>query len=199
MRTQIIRRLKKNEACDNALNETVKKPSVRRANYDEYKAMNWMEREEIAVLDMGDCDFREMNFISICQDAKNLTWIELSNTIIDPMCEVYCMDDHVSLLDRGVFIDDIGIICWRSAGNTPSQAYENRRPVMKTFQAATERERRACLVFNEQARISIVMHKDKKPSATSSTSVFSDRPERSGQSKSGSIKPSMLWHRFSPD
>jgi len=64
---------------------------------------------------------------------------------------------------------------------------------MKTFQEATDRERRAYLGLNERARIRIVWHKEKQSSPTSTSSVFSDRPERSGRSKGGSIKPSMLW------
>lgn len=191
--TQIVRMPKKKAVCSDAPNETVKKPGVRKANYDEYKAMDSRERAEITFLDLGGCDFRTMDFINICRDAENLTWVELSNTIIDPRCMVYCMDDHRSLLSSGAFTDDNGIICWPGKGNTPSHAYENRRPEMKTFQEATDRERRAYLGLNEQARIRIVWHKDRSPSPTSSSSVFSDRPEQSGRSKGGSVKPSMLW------
>lgn len=166
------------------------KPRNIKANYAEFMAMSDAEKAAVTVLDLSSCDFRTMNFLNLCQGAENLRWVMLSDTILDPRCEVYALDGCGHYRHPETFVDDYGVICWYGKGNTPSQAYESRRPHMTPFVNATDRERCYALGLKEDVRLEMIC----SPSpARETTSVAYDRPESPSPSRGGSVKPSMLW------
>ena len=112
----------------------------------EYEAMSWEEKGAVTALDFSDCDFRQRNIAGLCWLSKNLKKLILSDTILDPSCLVYELDDDGN--SRYVLGD----------GNTPSHAYENRYPIMISFANASDRERRSYLKVNDAAKITIVPH-----------------------------------------
>ena len=127
--------------------------------YDEFRAMDYADRDKITCLDMSSCDCRRMYLKGILRSAGSLQEVQLSDTVLDPSIKVDCMDGYGDNPSGGTFVDDYGVICWWGEGNTPSHAYENRVALQTPFAKATDRERREYLGLHEGVKIRIVKHK----------------------------------------
>lgn len=125
--------------------------------YDEYKDLPNEKRKLVTSIDMTSCDFSHMYLRGLLKEAENLRKIALSDTINDPACHVFCMDDCGSNPSQDTIRDEDGVLCRYGDGNT--QAYENRTYLYKDFKDATQHERCFYLGIPEDVRITILPHK----------------------------------------
>jgi len=117
--------------------------------YEQFYEMSYDEAAHVSELDMSAVDFRSYraSFCNICIEGRNLKKVLLSDTIMDPQCVCWRLDEN------GEIVSQPG---W---GNTPSHAAENSIPVWQSFSRASDRERCAYLGLKPDTKLVIVPHK----------------------------------------
>lgn len=118
--------------------------------YEQFCHMTYADAAHVHELDMSAVDFRSYSrtsFCNICSQGRNLKRVLLSDTIMDPQCVCWQLDEH------GKIISGPG---W---GNTPSHAHEDSIPLWQPFSRASDRERCAYLGLNKKTKLEIVPHK----------------------------------------